>query len=437
MTAKSGGTPLSTIMKRKKIFIWFVGVICSAILVTLVVRLFLQFITPPPPPQLLLVKDIPLPSALPDAYRTRQNPVAPGVATLFDHFDFQALDPNTHLLFIAHTGPSPDREQQVNPKFNPKTDASTDGNIVVFDTKQKKVVRVLNIPQVAGIVVAPDLHKIYAADSNDNILFSIDERTLEATPIQLEDNDSPDGLEYDESDHLIFVSDPGSPAQPDQSQVIDRKNQNETVINALTDKLIERIPLGVDGKWGDDVGHVQFDPGLHRIFVVVQQLPNPDDPNPNVLPPPGTARLVAIDPVTHGIITRLTLPNFCFIPHGLAIDVEQHIAFIACVDANPPSLVRVDLQTMKVFSEPPWPVQVKPDILAQDHTLHLLYVACGAGISVFKENGRTLKWLGNYSFSVSTHTIAVNEDTHEIYLPLPRLGNRPVLRIMRYNVSRP
>ncbi len=33
------------------------------------------------------------------------------------------------------------------------------------------------------------------------------------------------------------------------------------------------------------------------------------------------------------------------------------------------------------------------------------------------------------------HTIAVNEETHEIYLPLTRVGNRPVLRIMRYNAN--
>lgn len=436
MTRKSGGALQSRGMKRGRIFTWFVGVMCLGVLATLIVQLFLVFLTPPPSPQLLLVEDIPLPSALPDAYRSSQNPLATGVAALFDHFDFQALDPNTHLLYIAHTGPSPDREQQVNSKFNPKTDSKTDGNIVVFDTQQKRVVKVLDIPQVAGIVVAPDLHKVYAADANDNIVYSIDERGLKIIPIQLQDNDGPDALEYDQSDHLIFVSDPGSPAQPDQSQVIDRKNQNEAVIDALTDKVITRIPLGVDGKWGDDVGHVRFDSGLHRVFVVVQQLPNPDDPNPNALPPPGTARLVAIDLVTRHIITRLKLPDFCFTPHGLTIDVEQHIAFIACIDADPPSLLRVDLQTMKVFSESPWPVQVKPDILAQDRPLHLFYVACAAGISLFQEDGRTLKWLGNYSFGVNTHTIAVNEETHEIYLPLPRLGNRPVLRIMRYNVNR-
>jgi DNA-binding beta-propeller fold protein YncE len=207
------------------------------------------------------------------------------------------------------------------------------------------------------------------------------------------------------------------------------------VINALTDKVIARIPLGVDGKWGDDVGHVRYDPGVHRIFVAVQQLPNPDDPNPNLLPPAGTARLVAIDPVRDRVVTRLTLPDDCFTPHGLAIDPQHHIAFIACVDSDPPSIVRVDLQTMKVIAEPPSPVLLAPDMLAFDRASQLLYVGTAVGISVFKEHGRQLQWLGNYSLGHGNHTIAVDDVTHDLYAPVTRLGNRPVLRIMHYDAA--
>ena len=43
------------------------------------------------------------------------------------------------------------------------------------------------------------------------------------------------------------------------------------------------IPL-----YGHDVGHNVFDEGLQRLFVTSTVLPNGDDPNPFVLPPPGT-----------------------------------------------------------------------------------------------------------------------------------------------------
>lgn len=420
-------------LPRKRIFFWVVvGVCLVGLLLSLLISIFVQFTHPGLAPRLILEQDIPLPGAFPDAYRTSEQPVAPGLSVLFDHFDFMGLDPHTHLLFIAHSGPAPDREQQVNPKFNPETDAKYDGNVIVFDTLKKKVVAVLDIPQGAGVVVAPDLAKVYVADANDNIIYAINEHTLKYSAIPLQDNDSPDGITYDQADHLIAVSNPGTPPNAD-TNIIARKNQNETFIDALTDKVVARVPLGIDGQWGDDVGHVKFDSGLHRFYVAVQQLADPNSLDPNLLPPPGTAWLVAIDPATFHVASRMKLPNNCITPHGMTIDTALHIAFIACVDEDPPSLIRVDLQSMRVFPEAPWPVALKPDIVVLDSTHHLLYVACGAGIALFQEQGRALKWLGTYPFGVSTHTLAVNEQTQEIYLPLIRQGNRPVLRILRYN----
>jgi hypothetical protein len=409
-----------------------VWIICLALPLLALVQVGIQLVTPPLPPRLTMVRDIPLPSPFPDPRRTSQDPFAPGVALLFDHFDFQALDQQRHLLFIAHTGPSPDREQQVNPHFDPNTDAKNDGNVIVFDTRQQKVVGLLDIPQVAGVVLAPDLHKVYAADSNDSIIYVIDETTFKTTQIPLQDNDSPDDLWYDQADHLVLVSDPGTPANPDKTNVIDRKNQNVTFINALTDKVVGRVMVGRDGKWGDDVGHVRFDPQLHQIFVVTQQLADPDSLDPNLLPPPGTAWLVAIDPLTYKIIRRLNLPSSCITPHGLAIDTISHIAFIACIDSTPSILLRVDLQKMEVIHEPAWTVESHPDMLVFDHPLHLLYVAAGTGISIFREDGRDFQWLANYTFGVNTHSLAVDEETHDVYIPIPRMGGRPVLRIMHY-----
>ena len=435
MASRPGTLAQATKINGLRIFTWFMWAVCLSILLIIMASFVIQFVVPSPPSHMVLIKDIPLPGSLPDIYRTRTRPLAPGVAVRFDHFDFQALDPKTHLLFIAHSGPKPAREQLINRSFNPVTDAKTDGNIIVFDTQRSKVVKILNIPQVRGVVVAPDIEKVYTADGNDDIIYAVDEKTFKAVPIHLQKNDGPDALEYDAANHLIFVSNPGKPINPYKSHVRERKNQNETVIDALTDKVIARIPLGVDGKWGDDVGHVRYDPGLHRIFVAVQQLPNPDDPNPNLLPPAGTARLVAIDPVRHRVVTRLTLPDVCFTPHGLAIDPQHHIAFIACVDSDPPSLVRVDLQTMKVIAEPPSPVLLVPDMLAFDRPSQLLYVGSAVGISVFKEHGRQLKWLGNYSLGTGNHTVVVDNVTHDLYAPVSRLGNRPVLRILHYDAA--
>src|SRR5581483_5352616 len=317
---------------------------------------------------------------------------------------------------------------------NLQTDVKDDGNVVVFNTVEKKVVGLLPIPQVAGVVVAPDLHKVYVADSYENIVYVIDEQTLTYRPIPLQANDSPDSIAYDLSDHLVLVSDPGTPPTVD-TNIIARKNQNETMIDARTDRVVGRIPLGVDGQWGDDVGFARYDPGLRRAFVVVQQLPDPNSPNPNILPPPGTAWIVEFDPRTRQVITRARLPYGCLTPHGMDLDTAQHIAFIACIDANPPALIRFNLQTLQTIAEPLWPTATRPDMVVFDQRLGVVYVGCGAGISLFQEHAMSFKWLATYTYGISTHTLAVNEQTQERYIPLPREGGRPVLRILHFNLS--
>ena len=124
---------------------WFFVLVSFGLLFFLLVSEFMRFTTPAQLLRLQIVQDIPLPDALPDHHRTSQNPFAAGQAERFDHFDFQSLDPNTHLLFIVHTGPNPDKEAAI--LHNPNFDAGTDGNIVVFNTALNKVVGLIDVPQ--------------------------------------------------------------------------------------------------------------------------------------------------------------------------------------------------------------------------------------------------------------------------------------------------
>ena len=430
---------------------WLFGLVSAGLLFFIVMQFALQVANPPGAARLELVQDVALPSALPAKFLPnitnvpqQLDPLAPGVAVRYDHFDFQALDPKTRLLFIAHTGPAPDKyASAVDPQFNPDKDAQVDGNVLVFDTQRNKLVGRIDIPQVAGIVAAPDLGRVFAADSNDSIVYSIDEKTLKPTAIPVGDNESPDAVEYDPDNHKIFVSDPGAPS-PDN---INPNNQNVSVIDTRTNKVtkinIGHLPKLSNEhagliKWGYDVGHNRYDPVLHRIFVTTQQLTNQSSANPP-LPPPGTGELVSIDPVTEKVVSRVQLPNTCGTPHGMSIDTQQHIAFIACTDVDPDhnlvqNLVRVNVQTMKVIADPLMILALKPDIVVLDHPLHVLFVACSSGISVFDVKGGTIHRLGpDYVLGKGTHTIALDETTQHIYLPLADAGGRPVLRIVKYN----
>ena len=436
-------TPVRTIAT------WGIGILSFGLLVAITSQLVMQFFAAPTPHRIEFVRDIPLPGVFPAKFvpfaksdAQNNDPLAPGVAIRFDHFDFQTIDPQTHLLFIAHTGPAPDKEQLINPTFNATRDEPQDGHVVVFDTLQNKVVGRIDIPQITGIKAVPELGLVYAADGTDNVVYLIDEHTLKATPIPFRDNESPDAVEYDPVDHKIFVSDPGAPS-PDN---INPNNQNLAVIDVRTNK-VSYINLGhmpkLPGesvaltKFGYDVGHNKYDPVLHRIFVTTQQLTD-QTVVPPALPPSGTGELVEVNPVTQQVLRRVQLPTTCNTPHGMSINNQQSIAYIACVAVDPDHgivqrLVRVDVKNMQVIpTDPLMTLGIKPDMVIVDQSQNVVLVGCNSVVSVFDIQGGTIKKINDYPIGKGTHTIAVDETTQLIYLPLVESGGRPVLRIAKY-----
>jgi hypothetical protein len=111
------------------------GLISFGLLGYLILVVAHQMLVPPLAQRLVIVQDIPLPSGLGSG---GSHPLAPGVQLQFDGFDFQAYDVATHRLFIAHTGPNPDDMHLNHIPF----DARYDGNMVVFDTLQDRVIGV-------------------------------------------------------------------------------------------------------------------------------------------------------------------------------------------------------------------------------------------------------------------------------------------------------
>src|SRR5215469_11581808 len=187
-----------------RIALWLFALGSFGLLLFLLGSEVVRFSTPIQLHRLQIVRDIPLPNALPDANRTSQNPFAAGQAQRFDHFDFQALDPATHQLFIVHTGPNPDKEAAI--EHNPNFDVATDGNIVVFNTALNKVVGLIDVPQAAGVIVAQNVGKVFIGDVADGIIYVANEQSPYniIAKIQLDPNDGPDAIEYDPIDHRIF-----------------------------------------------------------------------------------------------------------------------------------------------------------------------------------------------------------------------------------------
>lgn len=284
-------------------------------------------------------------------------------------FDYQSLDAANHRLYMAHMNA---------------------GRLVVFDTGTRQVIANLaGFNGVHGVIAAPEIQRVFASATGDHEMVAVDSNALKiigrAGPI-----DYPDGLAYAPSARRVFVS--------------DEHGGVDAVVDAQTIKLIQNIPLG------GGAGNTVYDPGSERILVAVHRVND----------------LVSIDPATMKIVARYHLPGIQN-PHGIALDQEDRLAFIAGEENH--SLGLFDLKTMKLLSVEQ--VGEDPDVLAFDPGLRRLYVSAESGtVTVMQLQGRELRRIGQFDMP-HAHTVAVDPQTHLVYFPLENIGGRPLLRIMK------
>jgi YVTN family beta-propeller protein len=250
--------------------------------------------------------------------------------------------------------------------------------VTVFDLTPRRIrANITHIADVHGVLAIPELGRVYASATGENQVDVIDEQSLRVVAT-IPGGNYPDGMAYDPLTLNLFVS--------------DETGGTETVIDVRSEQQIATIPLG------GEAGNTQDDLLSHRIFVDVQTL----------------NQLVAFDPTTDRIIARYGLPN-CDHDHSLLIDAASRLAFVAC-DGNS-VLLTADLRSMTVTGVQT--VGETPDVLALDSGWHLLYVASETGVlSVFEESGQALRKLYEGFVAAEAHTVAVDEQTHRITLPL-------------------
>jgi hypothetical protein len=465
-------TPRSTAARVGRAFIWLAWIVCYGFLLAVIVSITHQIVVPPRAQRIILLRGMPLPEGL--KARGAPDSLEPGISQFFDQFGFQAIDPTTHLLFIAHTGPIPYNYQDVDHTFhadNP-ADLARDGNVLVFDLQKQKLVGRVPIPRGTGLLVVPELHKVFVSGSEQSRVYSFDEPSLTNLQfLQLSGDADPATLGYDPVHHRLFVAVPGGedhatvgvPGQlPIQNENIDPQLESLYILDAPTLKVLKRISIGtlpklpnedlsagedppvptVDGdvpKFGYRVDQLQYDDVTHLIYVLIEVS---EDRNirPHPSPPLGAGELVTVDPATAHIIRRTTLPKSCNLIHAMVLDTAQQIAYIDCntVDPDVPlvqHVMRMDLKTMTAFPDDPLQSTLAPApfMIVLDRPLHLLFEACSGGIVVFDVRPGQFRKLGVYVVARNLTSILVDEDTQLIYLPVVSAGGRPTLYIAKYN----
>jgi DNA-binding beta-propeller fold protein YncE len=129
----------------------------------------------------------------------------------------------------------------------------------------------------------------------------------------------------------------------------------------------------------------------------------------------GANVLAVIDPASLTVTRRVGLPG-CDHDHGLALNPDRRLAFVAC-DGNA-VLLTVDLGTWQVIGTDR--VGQDPDVLAFDPGTRRLYVAAESGwLTVFDEHDRHLVVTGSGHLADGAHVVAVDPGTHRSYYPIP------------------
>lgn len=288
-------------------------------------------------------------------------------------FDYQSFDPEHGRLYIAHMNAD---------------------QLIVFDVRQRQVIATLNgFPRVHGVIAVPQIHRVFASATGEHRVVIVDMDTLKtvgtAGPIQY-----PDGLAYAPPSQRVFVS--------------DEHGGVEGIVDPKAMDSVTSIPLG------GGAGNTVYDPGNGLILVAVH----------------GVNQLVAIDPMTQKILRRYDLHGLRN-PHGIALDVADHIAFIAGEENH--TLGVFDLKAEKLLSV--HQVGDDPDVLAFDPGLKELYVSAESGVVTVFQWNHGLQKLGQLTMP-HAHSVAVDPATHLVYFPLEDVDGKPVLRIMRPSGSR-
>ena len=284
-------------------------------------------------------------------------------------FDYGSLDPSTGHLFLNHMGM---------------------GEVVVVDVATRRVLaRLPGFPRCTGILAVPSRQEVYVSVPGEGQVAVVDARSFQVLA-RMPAGRFPDGLAFDPENQQVFVS--------------DEMGGRVYILDARQHRTLGSIPMG------GEVGNTQYDPVGHLIYSNVQT----------------RNQLVAVDPKTHREVARFDLPGADH-NHGLLIDSERRLAFIAC-EGNARLLV-FDLDAHRVLAS--FPVGEDPDVLAFDPGTRRLVVGSESGpVSFFHEQGRTLHKDGDQRLGAVAHVVVVDPATHLLYVPLRKVDGRPVLSIM-------
>jgi len=247
-------------------------------------------------------------------------------------------------------------------------------HVIVVDPASGK--QIADIPDTAGvhdIALAPDAGKgfITAGKANKAVIFDL--TTLKSTG-SIEVGQKPDITVYEPKTRRVFTFNGDSK----DATAIDPKSEKVAGTVALQGKPEFAV---TDGK-----GH---------IFVNIED----------------TAEIAEIDAATLKVINRWALKG-CEEPSGLAVDTAHSVLFSTCGNKLLFVTSAINGNNMAQL-----PIGERPDGAAFDPGKKLAFSSNGDGtMTVIGGSGKNYKVEQNVQTQRGARTVALNPDTHEVYL---------------------
>ncbi|HEY2385288.1 MAG TPA: YncE family protein [Terriglobia bacterium] len=250
-------------------------------------------------------------------------------------------------------------------------------HVVVVDPDAGKVVGdIPDTPGVHGIALAPALNRGFVSNGRGNNVTIFDMKTLKMIS-QVATGMNPDGIRFEPKSGRVLT--------------FNGRSNDSSVIDAKTGMVVATIPLGGKPEFpvADDRGHV-YD--------------NLED----------TSEIVEIDAATAKVTKRYSLKPSCDGPSGLAMDVKKRRLFSVCGNRV---MAISDPDAGKVIASPA--IGANSDGVAFDPGTGYAISSNGDGtLTIVHDNGGKYEVFDNVATKTGARTIAVDEKTHNVYLPV-------------------
>jgi len=288
-------------------------------------------------------------------------------------FDYLTIDYKHNYLLSAHLG----------------------ANVLyVIDIKTNKLVKmIMDTPGAEGIEYIEELNKVYTSNWKDHTIGVIDMNKMVVVK-KLPAIEKPDGNAYAKHFKKLYVS--------------DERGKTLIVIDVTKDEIIKKI------SFKSETGMPQYDSISKKIYLNLQ--------DENVF--------AVIDPATDSEIGRYPVGE-CKGNHGMALDIEHRLAFLACEGNDLLTVLNLDTYKPIAFLK----MAGGSDVVKYDPGLKRIYVACYDGfISVFHEDDAThFTKLEDFKVQKKVHSLTFDKFTHKVYAPEQEEDGKPVSRMIIYD----